>query len=261
VYITGAGLARGYLKRPALSAERFVADPYGKAGTRMYRTGDLGGWRADGVLEFQGRADQQVKIRGFRIEPGEIEAALSANREVAQAVVIARDGGPDGKQLVAYLLPAPDATPDLVSIRQALGERLPDYMVPSAFVVLDALPLTPNGKLDYRALPAPDRYGATYRAPRGFEEEIVCELFAEVLSLERVGIDDDFFALGGHSLLAMRLVSRICASLGVAVSLRDAFLAKTPEKLAVIIQALLVTSTRGDNGKEGAQEAFEEMEL
>ncbi|KAA0115009.1 non-ribosomal peptide synthetase [Mycolicibacterium sp. P9-22] len=240
LYIAGAGLARGYLRQPALSAARFVANPFqtvsGDEDSRMYRTGDLVVRRADGNLDFLGRTDDQVKIRGYRVELGDIEVALSAHPEVAQAAVIARpDPNTSGShRLIGYLVPAAaDADADLVRrVRSHLKGVLPGYMVPSAMATLDELPLTDNGKLNVRALPEVEHQRSASRAPQTATEEAMCTLFAEVLGLDDAGVDDDFFDLGGHSLISIRLINRVRAALGVEMSIRDVFDAPTAAELA-----------------------------
>jgi amino acid adenylation domain-containing protein len=227
LYVAGAQVGRGYWGRPDLTAERFVADLFGATGERMYRTGDVARWTREGVLDFLGRADDQVKVRGFRIEPGEIAAVLAESPLVQTAAVVAK-----ADTLVAYVVPADDP-PDQGELRRHAMTRLPDYMIPSAFVTIDALPLTPNGKLDHTALPDPDdsRVPAG-RPPRDHREEVLCRLFAELLGREPIGIDDDFFALGGHSLLATRLVNRIRGQLGAELSVRTVFQAPTVADLS-----------------------------
>ncbi|WP_306369248.1 non-ribosomal peptide synthetase [Nocardiopsis sp. CC223A] len=236
LYIAGEGVALGYHGRLPLTAERFVPDPFGPPGSRMYRTGDLARWNPDGTLDFLGRADFQVKVRGFRIELGEIETALAAADGVAQAVVTAHTDPAGNARLAAHIVPDPGGTaPAPATLRAHLARSLPDYMVPSAFVSVDAFPLTANGKIDRKALPDPgaaEATGAGGRAPATDREEILCRLFGDVLGLDRVGPDDDFFTLGGHSLLATRVAARARALLGCDVGVRDLFEAPTPAALA-----------------------------
>jgi thioesterase domain-containing protein len=234
LYVAGAQLARGYQHRPALTAGRFVACPFG-ASERMYRTGDLARWQPDGQLEYAGRADDQVKIRGYRVEPGEVEAVLAACPQVAQAVVTARQDGPGGTTLAAYIVPADGADQDrdaaalAASAREYAAARLPQHMVPATITILTQLPLTPAGKVDRAALPAPGPAGhgrGTGRAATSPLEELLCGAFAEVLGLNEVGTDDSFFALGGHSLLAARLAA-LLAERGITLSMRTLFAAPT----------------------------------
>ncbi|HKY76462.1 MAG TPA: amino acid adenylation domain-containing protein, partial [Acidimicrobiia bacterium] len=237
LYVGGAGVALGYLSRAGLTAERFVADPFGPPGRRLYRTGDRARWRPDGVLQLLGRTDDQVKIRGFRIEPGDIEAALASHPAVSAAAVVVREDRPGDRRLVAYAA-APDTDTPANDLRKWLAQRLPSYMVPAAVVVLAALPLTANNKLDRRALPAPEWAGGSGRPPSGEAEEALAALFAELLNLEpdRVGADDDFFALGGHSLLAARLVARVRSVLAAELPLARVFDTSTVAGLAAALE-------------------------
>ena len=240
LYVAGAGVGCGYWRRAGLTASRFVACPFGGPGARMYRTGDLVCWGADGQLQYLGRADEQVKIRGYRIELGEVQAALAGLDGVEQAVVIAREDRPGDKRLVGYVT----GTADPAGMRAALAERLPAYMVPAAVVVMDALPLTVNGKLDTRALPAPEYQRVAYRAPATAIEEILAGIYAQVLGVERVGVDDSFFDLGGDSLSAMRVIAAINTGLDAGLAVRAVFEAPTVAQLAPRIG--------GDGGSAGA---------
>ncbi|MEV0961457.1 amino acid adenylation domain-containing protein [Streptomyces sp. NPDC049910] len=237
ICVGGAGVARGYLNRPRLTAERFVPDPYGPPGSRLYRSGDLARRLADGQLEFLGRIDDQVKIRGFRIELGEIETSLAVHPDVRDAVVLVREDTPGDERLVAYVTPADEAVPAPGALRSHLAGRLPEYMVPAAFVVLEALPLTTNGKLNKRALPAPGREAlgpAGSVAPRTVTEERIAAVWADVLGLEQVGVEDGFFELGGHSIRAVALVGRLRA-IGYDLAVRDVFEHRTVARIAELV--------------------------
>jgi non-ribosomal peptide synthetase component F len=258
LYIGGSGIARGYRNRADLTGQRFIPDPFsGRPEERLYRTGDLARFLADGNIEFLGRMDHQVKIRGFRIELEEIESLLSRVPVVEQAVVVARKD--DGEErLVAYVVARRGHSPTTTDLRDLLSRDLPDYMIPSVFVVLDALPLTPNGKVDRRALPAPDRVRPQLRqafvAPRNAVEQLLAEIWAEALQVERVGVDDNFLELGGHSILATRLVSQIREILQFELPLRSLFENPTIAQLA---QAILSDAVRRPRIERIAQTALE----
>ncbi|MFE7767872.1 AMP-binding protein, partial [Streptomyces sp. NPDC057438] len=247
LYLAGTGLAHGYLGRPALTAQRFVTNPFATDGSRMYRTGDLVRWRNDGTLDYVGRADDQVKIRGFRIEPAEIEAVLTTHPKVSQATVVVREDRPGDKHLVAYIV----GNPDLAELREYAVPRLPAYMVPTAFVPLDALPLTVNGKLDKKALPAPPARSVAGEsgtaAPGTAAEETLCAVFAGVLGLDSVGIDDGFFDLGGDSIASIQLVSR-ARKAGLLLTARDVFERRTVRELAAIAGQVGTQTAPGKDG-------------
>ncbi|HYT22705.1 MAG TPA: amino acid adenylation domain-containing protein [Candidatus Polarisedimenticolia bacterium] len=240
IYIGGAGLARGYLNRPELTAEKFIANPFStERGARLYRTGDSARYLPDGNIEFLGRLDNQVKIRGFRIELGEIEAVLGQHSSLREAVVLVREDNPGEKQLVAYTVAAAGFMPSVNELRGFLQQKLPEYMVPSAFVMLDSLPFTPNGKVDRKALPAPDQtrpeLEETFVAPRTPIEQTLVAIWGKVLKLEKVGIHDNFFELGGHSLLATQVMSRIRSAFSIDLPLRCMFESPTVAEIAFII--------------------------
>ncbi|MFJ9695834.1 amino acid adenylation domain-containing protein [Kitasatospora sp. NPDC101183] len=254
LYVAGPGLAVGYHGRPDLTAERFTACPFGPPGTRMYRTGDVVRRLDDGALDYVGRADQQVKLRGFRIEPGEIEAVLGGHPSVAQAAVTVREDRPGDRRLVGYLVPATGAEVDVEELREHAAAALPVHMVPAALVVLPALPVTPNGKVDARALPAPE-HTAAGRAPETEEERELCAILCEVLGLDVIGADDDFFAQGGHSLLAARVANLVRARLGSPLTVRDVFEAPSAAALA----ELLASRAAGTDGSGAAPRETPEL--
>ncbi|HYT32145.1 MAG TPA: non-ribosomal peptide synthetase, partial [Thermoanaerobaculia bacterium] len=241
LYVAGAGVARGYRKRPEMTAEKFLADPF-REGERMYRTGDRGRFLSDGQIQFLGRTDHQVKIRGYRIEIGEIEQALTRHPEILACAVAAREEKPGDKRLVGYVVSRTGSSPSVMELRGYLKSTLPDYMVPSTFVFLDALPLTPNGKLDRRALPAPEQTRPeledVFVAPRNALEQTVARIWGQVLGLEKVGVHDNFFELGGHSLLATLVFARLQKAFPVAPPLRALFEKPTVAELSVAIEEL-----------------------
>jgi len=255
LHISGVSLARGYLNRPDLTAQKFIPNPFSdEPGARLYKTGDLARYLPDGNIEFLGRIDHQVKIRGFRIELGEIEAVLGQYPAVWETVVLAREDTPSVKQLVAYVVPKNGQVPAISELRRFLKENLPDYMVPSAFVMLDALPLTPNGKVDRRALPAPDKkvflnLQEAFVAPRTSIEEQLTEIWAGLLGMGRVSIHDNFFDLGGHSLLAAQLLSRVNEAFQVELSLRSLF--ETPTVAGLAMTVVQSQAEQEDSGEIG----------
>jgi len=266
LHISGDGLARGYLNRPELTAEKFIPDPFSdKPGDRLYRTGDLARYLADGNIEFLGRIDDQVKIRGYRIELGEIEAVLTQHPTIQQAVVVAREESPGDKRLVAYVVALPGSAHSTNELRDFLKHKLPDYMVPSAFMFLDALPLTPNGKVNRKALPVPNQsrpeLEESYVAPRSPMEELLVNIWAEVLKVEKVGIHDNFFNLGGHSLLATQVVSRIRERFLVHVPLRILFEKSTVASLSASIQMVESTTREKEEPLKAVSDDTEETRI
>jgi hypothetical protein len=259
LHVGGRGLAHGYLKRPGLTAEKFIPDPFSaRPGARLYKTGDLVRYREDGALEFAGRLDQQVKVRGFRIELGEIESELNRLEYLRATVVVAREDAPGDKRLVAYVVAAGgESAPSTTTLRSHLKERLPEYMIPSTFVFLEELPLTETGKVDRRRLPAPDgsrpELESGFVAPRTPVEERLTNIFAQVLGLSPVGVRDDFFELGGDSLLATQLASRVRASFNVELLVRDIFWRSNPAELSLLIEERLIGQLEELSDEEVAQ--------
>ncbi|MFI1370232.1 amino acid adenylation domain-containing protein [Streptomyces griseochromogenes] len=249
LYLAGPGVTRGYVNRPGLTAQRFIADPFAGNGDRMYRTGDRVRQRLDGALEFLGRVDRQVKIRGFRVELGEIEAIVRSAPGVAQTVVVLHSSSAVCEQLVAYFVPA-ETGPAYEGLQQYVGDRLPAYMVPAAFISLEALPLTTNGKVDIAALPAPDAAGlgeeeAAGTSPKGQFETLIAQVWAEALGRDRVRAGDDFFALGGHSLIALRVVACLKKQLGLVIPTKDVYQHPRLRDLAKHVESLHASASAG----------------
>jgi acyl carrier protein len=256
LYLSGVQVAKGYIHRPELTAEKFLNDPF-SPGSRMYKTGDRVRFLADGNLEYLGRTDDQVKWRGFRIEPGEIEAKLAEHPQVQQAAVLLREDTPGDKRLVAYIIGATEDAPDTGAIRNWLKEQLPDYMVPSSCMVLGEMPLTPSGKIARRLLPVPDYAEASlaYVGPRTPAEEVLAQIWAQVLNLPRVGIHDDFFELGGHSLMATQLISRVRDALGVELPLKLVFRNPSIAQLGNAVDTIKLTQElKQDDGSDNFEE-------
>jgi amino acid adenylation domain-containing protein len=250
LYIGGVGVARGYLNSPELTAERFIPDPFsGELGACLYKTGDRVRYRPDGNLEFLGRLDDQTKVRGFRVEPGEIEAALRQHAAVRESAVVARENGQGIHHLVAYVVAAREPVPTVSELRGFLEEKLPEYMVPAAFVLLDALPLTPHGKVDRHALPTPDgtrpELNKPFVAPRSPTEKLLAEIWAQVLGVEPIGVQDNFFDLGGHSLLATQIMFRLRDTFQAEIPLRTLFEKPTIEELALAVEEILLEEIEG----------------
>jgi aspartate racemase len=249
IYVEGPGLGLGYLGQPDLTAEKFVPNPYSRTlGGRLYKTGDLARFRPDGEMEFVSRVDDQVKIRGIRIELGEIRSVLSQHPDVRQSAVVAVGDRPERKRLVAYVAPKAEGALTSVDLRNFLKRKLPDYMIPAAFIMIDALPLTPSGKVNRQALPAADQTSEkTFVAPRTPVEGVLARIWAEVLGLERVGVYDDFFELGGHSLAVTQVISRVVEQFNVELSLRSLFEAPTVADMAIVITQTQAKKTGAEN--------------
>jgi acyl carrier protein len=258
LYIGGAGVARGYLNRPELTAERFIDDPFSEIpDARMYKSGDLARYREDGALEFFGRADDQVKVHGYRIELGEIEAVLAAHPGVKSCAVVAREDEPGTKRLVGYLVSKDGEALASAELRDFLNTSLPDYMVPTQFVVLDTLPLTPNGKVDRKALPAPSTWaagGGKGGAPQTQTQKAIAEIWRDLLKVDDIGIDDDFFDLGGHSLAATALIQRLRSTFGVDLRLASLFDRPTIAGLSEAVDVLGLTAHGADSEATGREE-------